>query len=58
MAAAGLTAAEPELLALVHERLGELLDRPPQSTLDAVLRHLFNPADRERLTVSAFGSAL
>lgn len=45
-----------ELLALAGARLAELVDGP--ATLDAVMRRLFDPRERDLLTVSAFSSAL
>jgi len=50
--------AEPDLADLAHRRLAELVDDEPPTTLDAVMRSLFNRDHRELLTYSAFGSAL
>jgi hypothetical protein len=52
--------ADGGLLDLAHQRLEEVerAVREPDSTLDAVLRRLFDPAERDLLTVSAFSSAL
>lgn len=51
--------AEVELLDLAQVRLAELLDPDCDlSTLDAVLRRLFDPRERDLLTVCAFSSAL
>lgn len=60
MAAASLTAppADQELLDLARVRLADLTGDEPPTTLDAVMRRLFDPRDRERLTVSAFASSL
>lgn len=47
------------LLDLADRRLAALrADEQPNSTLDRVMRRLFDRDDRELLTVSAFGSAL
>ena len=48
------------LLDLADVRLGALLDEPGDgdSTLDAVLRRLFDPRERDLLTVCAFSSSL
>jgi hypothetical protein len=47
---------------LASVRLQDLLvkkkDAAPTSTLDGVIRRLFDPGDREKVTVSAFGSSL
>jgi hypothetical protein len=48
---------DAELLALAGQRLAAVLDEPP-TTLDDVLRRLFDRDHRELLTYSAFGSAL
>lgn len=54
-----MTTAAPDLLDLAHLPLAELLDQAePDSTLAAVMRRLFDPRDREQLTVSAFASSL
>lgn len=51
--------AEASLLDLADVPLTELLEGvEPDSTLDAVMKRLFDPAERERLTVSAFQSSL
>lgn len=47
-----------DLLDLAQVRLADLLDTPPTSTLDALLQRLFDPAERDLLTVCAFSSAL
>jgi hypothetical protein len=49
---------EAPLLDLAHVRLAELLDAPPSSTLDATMLRLFDPRERDLLTVCAFSSAL
>jgi hypothetical protein len=49
---------ESGLLDLAHVRLAELVDAPPGTTLDATLQRLFDPDERDLLTVSAFSSAL
>ncbi len=49
------------LLDLAGQRLRTLItetDPATDSTLDAVMRRLFDPRERDLLTVSAFGSAL
>lgn len=48
------------LLDLAHKRLEALLepDSETTSTLDAVMQRLFDPRERDLLTVSAFSSAL
>lgn len=48
------------LLDLAHQRLEEVerAVSAPDSTLDAILRRLFDPNERDLLTVSAFSSAL
>jgi len=49
------------LLDLAEVRLHELLsdrDAVASSTLDGVMRRLFDPSDRERPTISAFASSL
>jgi len=45
---------------LAQVRLADLLERDPavDSSLDATIRRLFDPGDREKVTVSAFGSSL
>jgi len=49
----------PALLDLADRPLAELLDQAePDTTLAAVMRRLFDPRDREQLTVSAFASSL
>jgi len=54
-----VTTAAPELLDLADRPLAELLDDlEPGSPLEAVVRRLFDPRDRELLTVSAFASSL
>lgn len=48
-----------ELLALAGQRLAVLVDGGGNtSTLDAVMRRLFDPAERTVTTISAFASAL
>lgn len=47
-----------DLLDLAETRLETLLGDDPPTTLDEVLRRLFDPDVRELLTYSAFGSAL
>lgn len=47
-----------DLLDLAHVRIAHLLDTAPTTTLDAVMQRLFDPRNRELLTVSAFASAL
>jgi hypothetical protein len=49
-----------DLLDLAHRRLEEVerAVAAPNSTLDAVLQRLFDPRERDLLTVSAFSSAL
>lgn len=49
---------DTELLDLARVRLAELLDAPPGTRLDAVLRRLFDPRERDLLTVCAFSSSL
>lgn len=51
---------EATLLDLAHQRLEELerAVSAPDSTLDAILRRLFDPDERDLVTVSAFSSAL
>jgi hypothetical protein len=53
---------ESSLLDLAPRTLADLVAdgaRPaPGSTLDSVMRRLFDPRDRDRLTVSAFASGL
>jgi hypothetical protein len=53
-------AADQELLDLAEVRLEALLadDAEPDSPLDRIMRRLFDPRDREQLTVSAFASSL
>ena len=49
------------LLDLAAVRLRTLLSEPDEataSTLDSVMKRLFDPRERDLLTVSAFGSAL
>jgi hypothetical protein len=46
------------LLDLAHVRLAELLDEAPASRLDELLTRLFDPRERDLLTVCAFSSAL
>lgn len=46
------------LLALAHKRLEEVDRTVDGGQLDAVLRRLFDPRERDLLTVSAFSSAL
>jgi hypothetical protein len=49
------------LLDLAHVRLQALLFEPDSettSTLDSVMKRLFDPRERDLLTVSAFSSAL
>ncbi|WP_433078908.1 hypothetical protein ACQP1P_38675 [Dactylosporangium sp. CA-052675] len=53
-----------DLLDLAHVRLSTLLAEEPAdpgtepSTLDSVMRRLFDPRERDVLTVSAFQSSL
>lgn len=47
---------ESPLLDLAHVRLREM--RADRRTLDVIMRRLFDPRERELLTVSAFQSAL
>jgi len=52
---------QPPLLDLAKVQLQTLLsksDREAESTLDSVRRRLFDPNERDRQTISAFGSAL
>jgi hypothetical protein len=52
---------QDELLRLANQRLQVMLSQPDAATtttLDNVMRRLFDRDDRELLTVSAFGSAL
>jgi hypothetical protein len=50
---------DPQLLDLADVRLRTLLADPDSdATLDAIMRRLFDPRDRDLITVSAFGSAL
>lgn len=54
-------AIEHGLLDLAAIRLATLLAEPDTattSTLDSVMKRLFDPRDREQLTVSAFASSL
>lgn len=54
-----MTAPPAELSDLAALRVTELRERlDADSTLDAVMRRLFDPAERDLVTVSAFGSAL
>ncbi|HTJ36474.1 MAG TPA: hypothetical protein VL738_24920 [Dactylosporangium sp.] len=60
---ANVTADEVQdgLLDLAHVRLQALLLEPDSattSTLDSVMKRLFDPRERDLLTVSAFSSAL
>jgi hypothetical protein len=43
---------------LAHQRLEAVVRQAETSTLDEVMRRLFDRNDRDRLTYSAFGSAL
>lgn len=47
-----------DLLDLAEKCLEELTRDEAQSTLDAVLQRLFDPEQTEKLTISAFSSAL
>jgi hypothetical protein len=59
LSAAVTTAYGFNLLDLAHVRLADLTDPAVvRTTLDAVMKRLFDPAEREHLTVSAFSSAL
>lgn len=58
MTAAPAPPVNADLLDLAHVRLAELLDAPPDTRLDAVLRRLFDPRERDPLTVCAFSSSL
>jgi hypothetical protein len=49
---------QAQLLELAEKRLEELTENVVQSTLDAVLKRLFDPDRRDLLTVCAFGSSL
>jgi hypothetical protein len=50
---------DPQLLDLADVRLRTLLTDPnPDTALDAIMRRLFDPRERDLITVSAFGSAL
>jgi FXSXX-COOH protein len=49
---------DASLLDLAGKRLADVEAEADASTLDAVLRRLFDPDERDRLTVSAFQSAL
>jgi len=54
-------AIQDGLLDLASVRLQTLLsasDTAPNTTLDSVMRRLFDPRERDLVTVSAFGSAL
>lgn len=50
----------PDLLELRDLRLADLLETQPgdDSTLDDLMRRIFDPERREYVTVSAFGSVL
>lgn len=50
--------SDVSLLDLAQARLAEVERKVADRTLDDVLRRLFDPRDRDRVTVSAFGSAL
>jgi len=50
--------AGPDLADLAHRRLADVVAGELSTTLDAVLARLFDRDHRERLTYSAFGSAL
>ena len=53
------TADAVQLTALAHQRLATVVhEAETTSTLDEVLRRLFDRDERELLTYSAFGSAL
>lgn len=55
------TVTDTPLLDLAAVRLGQLVDEPDTeatSTLDAVMRRLFDPRERDLVAVSAFQSAL
>ncbi|MEV6929907.1 hypothetical protein AB0M46_36240 [Dactylosporangium sp. NPDC051485] len=57
----GANEVQDELLELATVRLQALMTEPDSatsSTLDSVMRRLFNPKERDLLTVSAFSSAL
>lgn len=51
---------EAQLLDLAHKRLEALFnpDSETVSALDSVMKRLFDPRERDLLTVSAFSSAL
>lgn len=49
---------EKTLLDLAEKRIAEVKRQADESTLDAVLRRLFDPRERDLVTVSAFGSSL
>lgn len=49
---------EKTLLDLAAERLAQVQAEAATSTLDAIMRRLFDPHERDLVTVSAFGSAL
>lgn len=46
-----------ELFVLAGRRLAVLVDEP-DTTLDAVMRRLFNPDEQQDVPISAFASAL
>ncbi len=47
-----------DLLLLAERRLSDLIDEDPDTTLDAVLKRLFDPDNPEPLTICAFASSL
>jgi hypothetical protein len=47
-----------ELRDLAHQRLEAVVQAAETTTLDDVMRRLFDPGDREQITYCAFGSAL
>jgi hypothetical protein len=49
---------ERTLLDLATERLARVRAEADAGALDAIMRRLFDPAERDLLTVSAFQSAL
>jgi FXSXX-COOH protein len=49
---------DQQLLDLARARVAEVVERADEPALDSVMRRLFDPAERDRLTVSAFQSAL
>jgi hypothetical protein len=49
---------DPVLLDLAAKRLAEVEAEANASTLDDLLRRLFDPDERDLVTVSAFGSSL